>query len=104
MGDRRTAPLVGTLGLLLERVALPYRRPEKSRDVVTEPSTPLVQRVVPIRCEMAGVFFLRLGGNGPASGRLRVRIRMVWDDVGIVASIDRQLSVSTKHNRRRLES
>jgi type II secretory pathway component PulF len=66
MGDRRTARLVGTLGLLLENgVALPTAL-KILRDVVTEPDyVAAVDRVH--ECSKWPAFRRRLGRNGFAS-------------------------------------
>ena len=96
MGDRRTARLVGTLGLLLENgVALPTAL-KILRDVVTEPDyVAAVDRVH--EHVRNGRRFADALAETNLLPPLAVRMLRVGDDVGDLASIVRQASQFYEH-------
>jgi general secretion pathway protein F len=96
MGDRRTARLVGTLGLLLENgVALPTAL-KILRDVVTEPEyVAAVDRVH--EHVRNGRRFADALAETNLLPPLAVRMLRVGDDVGDLASIVRQASQFYEH-------
>jgi general secretion pathway protein F len=96
MGDRRTARLVGTLGLLLENgVALPNAL-KILRDVVTEPD--YVAAVDRVHEQVRnGRRFADALAETNLLPPLAVRMLRVGDDVGDLASIVRQASQFYEH-------
>jgi general secretion pathway protein F len=96
MGDRRTARLVGTLGLLLENgVALPTAL-KILRDVVTEPAYVAAVDHVHEQVRNGRRFADALAGTDLLPP-LAVRMLRVGDDVGDLASIVRQASLFYEH-------
>jgi general secretion pathway protein F len=96
MGDRRTARLVGTLGLLLENgVALPTAL-TILRDVVTEPD--YVAAIDRVREQVRnGRRFADALAETNLLPPLAVRMLRVGDDVGDLAAIVRQASQFYEH-------
>jgi general secretion pathway protein F len=96
MGDRRTARIVGTLGLLLENgVALPTAL-KILRDVVTEPD--YVAAVDRVHEQVRnGRRFADALAETTLLPPLAVRMLRVGDDVGDLASIVRQASQFYEH-------
>jgi general secretion pathway protein F len=96
MGDRRTARIVGTLGLLLENgVALPTAL-KILRDVVTEPD--YVAAVDRVHEQVRnGRRFADALAETNLLPPLAVRMLRVGDDVGDLASIVRQASQFYEH-------
>jgi general secretion pathway protein F len=96
MSDRRTARLVGTLGLLLENgVALPTAL-KILRDVVTEPH--YVAAVDHVREQVRnGRRFADALAGTDLLPPLAVKMLRVGDDVGDLASIVRQTSLFYEH-------
>jgi general secretion pathway protein F len=96
MGDRRTARIVGTLGLLLENgVALPTAL-KILRDVVTEPD--YVAAVDRVHDQVRnGRRFADALAETNLIPPLAVKMLRVGDDVGDLASIVRQASQFYEH-------